>query len=213
MYEYIEPYPTYDKILELFMTNQAHRLDEGYIYSKFDQEKQVGIRSALASLEEKKCIRKDSPTGNWFILLDEGSSIYNSGSFRGYLERQKISYEIKEQLDAATLKMADSVVKTNDSVETTNNSVRNLNDIILPANFTAQEKFSNRSLWLAFFSVVFIGVTAYLQYQDKTAQRVEELKREVKETSKTLKELQSSLKEVNSSIQKIKTDTVFVKQK
>ena len=67
------------------------------------------------------------------------------------IERQKIAYEIKEQLDAATLKMTDSVIKTNDSVETTNTSIRNLNDVILPANFTAQEKFSNRSLWLAFF--------------------------------------------------------------
>jgi hypothetical protein len=213
MYEYTEPYPTYDKILGLFMANPHHRLDEGDVYSKFEEDKKPGVRSAMASLEEKKCIRKDSPMGNWFILLDEGSSIYNSGGFRGHLERQKIAYEIKEQLDAATLKMADSVIKTNNSVEATNKSFQNLNNVTLPANFTAQEKFSSRSLWLAFLSVVFIGVTAYLQYQDKTSQRVEELKQEVKETSKTLKELQLSLKEVNYSIQKIKTDTIFVKQK
>jgi hypothetical protein len=84
VYDYIEPYPTYDKILALFMANQAHRLDEGDIYSKFEPDVKAGVRSAMASLEEKKCIRKDSSMGNWFILLDEGSSIYNGGGFRGY---------------------------------------------------------------------------------------------------------------------------------
>lgn len=160
---------------------------------------------AIQHLIDDKCIKENPNGSSYYDIISNGTRIQGNGGYKEEFNRKRLADELKSRIDK-------SILDTNDSVKKTNESIQTLNDTILPENFKSQDKFGTRSLWLTFISVFFIGVTAYLQYRDKTAQRVEELKQEVKETSKTLKELQSSLKEVNSSIQKIKTDTVFVKQ-
>lgn len=94
-----------------------------------------------------------------------------------------------------------------------NKSTHKLNDDLLPKSLASQEKLTKCSLVLAGLSIAFIGITAYIQYKDKTDQRLDELKQEVKETSKKLESIQTSLKEINSSIRIVSTDTLFVKQK
>jgi len=72
---------------------------------------------------------------------------------------------------------------------------------------TSQINFNTRSLILAGVSVLFIAVTAYLQYQDKTAQRVQELQQTVQNQSEQLRNIRTSVEALNSSIQSLKIDT------
>jgi hypothetical protein len=213
MYEYIEPYPTYDKILELFMSNPNHRLDEGDIYAKFEPDKQASVRSAMVSLEEMKFIKKDSPSGNWFILLDEGSSTYNKGGFSAYLDRERTADELKQKIDSSILETHNSIRETNQSVKDTNTAAKKLYDETLPENFRSQNITTYISIGVGIVSLLFIGLSTYFQATDKTAIEVQKLKQEVTETQKKLQSIESSIREVNSSIQKTKVDTIFVKLK
>ncbi len=110
-------------------------------------------------------------------------------------------------------KSIQSVIDTNASVKATNSATTTLYTQTLPDTFRSQDRTANRSLILAAISVIFIIISAFLQYRDKTDQRIEELKLEVQKTGKTLTELQTSLEEVSFSIQKITTDTLLVKRK
>jgi hypothetical protein len=100
--------------------------------------------------------------------------------------------------------------EVNENIKRTNTSIQNMNDKILPASFDSQRRFGNRSLILAGLSVLFIGATAYLQYRDKTAQRVQELQQIMRQQEQKIKEIRTSLQEINSSIGKLKNDSLSV---
>lgn len=97
-----------------------------------------------------------------------------------------------------------SNIETNLSVQEVNKATKNLYEKILPDNFDAQKKSSGWSLFLAGLSVVFIGFTAYLQLTDKTAQKIQSLKKEIQGTTKSLNELKISLDKINFSISTIR---------
>jgi len=97
-----------------------------------------------------------------------------------------------------TKRLTESTIETNQSVRDTN--------FATIQNMRFQKASQLCSLILAGLSVLFIGISAYLQYQDKTAAKVQDLQQQLQKTSDTIKQLELSLKEINSSIQKLKTD-------
>ena len=195
--EYNEYLQIADKILDLLTREGAlSSIDYSAIRNSLPPEDEPKIHQALKILTED---------GGYLTKHDSNYSLHGSatkfiieGKYKGFCEREKERIRKLNEKEALEKTQIESVITTNTAVQN---------------SFDWQSKFSKRSLWLAFLSIVFIAITALLQFLDKTPQRIEELKQEVKETSQTLKDIQSSLKEVNSSIQNIKIDTVFVKQK
>lgn len=198
MHDYVSPYPTYDKILELFMSNPHHRLEDSYIIQQFDIREQNGIRSALASLESEECIKKDSHSGNWYILLANGSSIYNSGGYRGRLDRERIAYDFKNQLDAANLSMSKSVEITNKAIQD---------------NLSFQKKFGNRSLLIGAISAIFILATIILSITDNSKRKLDDIKTELSNIKISIDSNRISLEKINTFLKKSTTDTLLLKKR
>lgn len=85
-----------------------------------------------------------------------------------------------------------------ESAKKANQSFQKLNDNILPKNFESQRKSDNKSFWLAFVSVFFIGVTIVFQLKDKTSKRLIDLQEEIKGAS-------NKLDSIRFAIDKLKT--------
>ena len=95
----------------------------------------------------------------------------------------------------------------NESLIKTNNSIRVLNEVILPENFKSQDKFGKRSLILAFISVLFIAITAYLQWSDQKNSELKEIKLEIEKSGHILDSINTHYKSIDSSLKKISRDT------
>ncbi len=95
----------------------------------------------------------------------------------------------------------------NQSLVKTNESIRILNEKILPENFKSQDKFGKRSLILALISVVFIAITAYVQWNDQKNSELKAIKLEIEKTRKTLDSINIHYKSIDSSLRKISQGT------
>ena len=184
-----------------------------------DLEKAKQLRTVLEHLQKSEFMgwKNDSVLGG-SILGGDGITHTTPKKYTGTLEFNKVS--VKLTLKGHKYfserewqnKLLDSQVKTNDSVNSTNDSARNLYDKVLPDNFKAQTKSNKWSRWLAGLSIMFIGITAALQWRDKTPTEVKDLKLQVQKSSQTLDSIRLSLKEINFSMKKM-SDSVSIRLK
>ena len=153
------------------------------------------------------CIKTLEKDG-YIIRKNEHRKVQVTGE--GIAFRKLNGYKYKFQYEDHLGWMAEKQLQ---STIDANESTHKLNNDLLPKSLNSQKGLSKLSLVLAGLSILFIGITACIQYQDKTPQRITELKQELQETKRTLDNIQLSLQEINSSIQKIKTDSVWVNRR
>jgi len=116
MKEYTRLFMACDEILSLYNTQNSIRLEESFIHDNISVAARNFTRSAIAHLVEEKCLKHDSNSGNWYLLLGDGSQLYETGGYKESFKRFNLSEEIKNQLDKATLSVSKSVERTNNAM-------------------------------------------------------------------------------------------------
>ena len=111
----------------------------------------------------------------------------------------------KEESKGSQQRIDESIISTNASIEETNR--------LTQESIKFQTNVAKWSLRLTGISILLIGLTAYLQYQDKTDKEVEKLRLQLEKSENNQKEILLSLKEINSSIEKNKIDSVSVRMR
>src|ERR1035437_2735325 len=123
---YESPYPTCDKILDLF-TEQNPHLEHYEILRELglNTQNQGDTVFAMSKLRKDNHLEEYAPSR--FKLGGDAITFRNQGGYKGLIERRNKleekeirKEEIKEMLDEYTLKANKSVIKTNKSVSDTN---------------------------------------------------------------------------------------------
>jgi hypothetical protein len=124
MHDYIEPFPTCDQILKIFVEDQHHRMDQSNIYNSLSGN--TNVRSAFQHLIDEECLVHDPYP--YYLLNGKGAQLYANGGYKALLERLKLADEFKRQLDEANLNMSRSVERTNKAMV---KNIRRNNTIIV----------------------------------------------------------------------------------
>jgi hypothetical protein len=199
--------PTNEEYIILYEYNQiGETKDEELMKSKLMDsgyfESIHGCYAAFLSCRNKKWVTGD--WGGWVSITDAGKKAM--GILEAIRSKELHEKQIQNQI---TL----SVLDTNQSVKSANESTVRLNDNVLPRTFEDQRKFGKTSLGLALISLIFIGLTFWKEYRDKSEQRLLELSQKSDSLRLEMRKIQSSIELVSSSIRSIATDTVLVKKK
>ncbi len=118
------------------------------------------------------------------------------------IKRKGIEEVDKEISKSEPDKMTESIIETN-------KSIRDLN-YATSQSIKFQKKATIWSLTFSGLSIIFIAISAALQWTDNTSQKIEELKEPMRETSNQIKQIEPSLKDLKNSILP-QRDTIFVK--
>ncbi len=130
-------------------------------------------------------------------ITSEGYHLTDSGwQYESY--NQVLSEELrKKEREEAQIQ---SSIDSNKSVISTNE--------IVQANLVTQKRQTRMSLWLAAISSVFIIISTYYQYQDKTSIELNHLQKELNSISKELNKIKGTLEGIRNSIGRNKTDSI-----
>jgi hypothetical protein len=132
-------------------------------------------------------IRRMSIKG--LIILEVGSgSDYNltdyGWTFKGF-ENEKVEKERNERLERVQKK---SVIETNRAVQ---------------RNIVTQERYAKRSIYIALASLLFIGITGWMQYRDNTEQEIKDLRLQVRKSTQSLDSIKLFIHNIDSSMARI----------
>jgi hypothetical protein len=206
MYDYVEPLPTSDKILALFVNTEGHRIYENDIYTRIPNNSHV--RAAIKHLIQDNCIQYDPPGTQYYLMIGKGAQLYASGGYKEQLNNDKRKSEIKELLDSSALQTGNSVIATNKSVSDTNNSIIKLNDVTIPRFNKMQKNLTLLTVGIAALSCGAIAFSAYFSSKSITGEQLLQLNTTLQENNRLLDSIRKSQKEIDSSLRLMAKDSV-----
>ena len=118
--EYEEPLITCDRVLELFTKERPAAITHGEInnslgYKNGDPDSAF-VLAALDKLTTDNYLIKYGDGDSYFKISGETFTFKRNGSYRGLVERENRTAEIKNALEQLGFKSTQSVIDTNSSI-------------------------------------------------------------------------------------------------